>query len=135
MSNGEWQMLSSLGDPGLVEQFIHQAVMYGYIPDKMESSYSTLTEALNALKEEGYTEDFNLLEDCMECQARTIRLFAQDFHVDKWYRFEDNNDPSDQAIVYAISSDKHSLKGVLVNSYGIYSDSGANALLDKLKVI
>jgi hypothetical protein len=100
----------------------------------MENSYAALTEALIALKEEGYTEDFNLLEDCLTCHDRTIRLFAQDFQVDKWFRFEDNTDPSDQAIVYAISSDKHRLKGVLVNSYGIYSDSGANALLDKLKM-
>lgn len=100
----------------------------------MEKQYETLTEALVGLREEGYTEDFNLLEDSLACQAGMIRVFAQEFHVDKWYRFEDNTDPSDQAILYAISSDKHRLKGVLVNSYGIYSDSSANALLEKLKV-
>jgi len=37
-------------------------------------------------------------------------------------------------ILYAISSDKHKLKGVLVNAYGIYSDTVTDEMLDKLNM-
>jgi hypothetical protein len=42
--------------------------------------------------------------------------------------------PSDQSILYAISSDKYQLKGVLVNAYGIYSDPVTDEMLEKLTV-
>ena len=40
--------------------------------------------------------------------------------IDQVFRFEENADPGDQAILYAISASKHHLKGLLVNGYGIY---------------
>ena len=97
-------------------------------------SYETLSEAITGLKQEGYTEDFNLLLDCLECRQGSYKVFADEFKVDKFYRFEGNTDPADEAIVYAISSDKHVLKGLLVNGYGIYSDSITNDMLQKLSM-
>jgi hypothetical protein len=43
-----------------------------------------------------------------------------------------DEDPSDQAMLYAISSTMHNIKGLLVNGYGIYSDDLSNEMLDKL---
>ncbi len=96
-------------------------------------SYSTLLEAINGLKAQGYTEDFNLKENCIDCQGGKYQLSPDDFKVDTFYRFEGNSDPEDQSVVYAISSEKHKLKGLLVNSYGIYSDAAANELVKKLE--
>ena len=56
-----------------------------------------------------------------------------EFTIDKSFRFDVDEDPSDQAVLYAISSQVHNIKGLLVNGYGIYSDDVSNDMLDKLK--
>jgi hypothetical protein len=97
-------------------------------------SYDTLTEAINALRNQGYKEDFNLREDCIECAGNNKKLFPTDFKVDKFFRFEDDNSPSEESILYAISSSDNRLKGILVNAYGVYSDSTANDIISMLKM-
>ena len=99
----------------------------------MPASPETVSQAIEALKKEGYTEDFNLRQDCLECRNGRFRVFHDEFHIDKFYRFEGDSDPGDESIVYAISSEKHGLKGVLVNAYGIYSEPLIDQMLEKLR--
>ena len=96
-------------------------------------NYETLSQAITALKKQGYTEDFNLKENCLEYIAGRKDLLPHEFYIDKSFRFDVNEDPSDQAVLYAISSCRHNMKGLLVNGYGIYSDATSNAILEKLK--
>ncbi|MEE1885921.1 phosphoribosylpyrophosphate synthetase [Pedobacter flavus] len=93
---------------------------------------TTVSEILNKLKSEGYTEDFNLKEHCLECQSNYINLFPGEFKVDRSFRFEGPTDPADEAIIYAISSEKHQLKGTLINGYGVYSDSLVDEMVKAL---
>lgn len=94
---------------------------------------TTLSRVLNVLKERGYTEDFNLTDTCLVCHGNSLQVFPEEFVVDKHYRFEGNSDPGDEAIVYAISSTKHGIKGVLVNGYGMYSDKVSDDMIKALK--
>jgi len=96
--------------------------------------YVTLSQTINELRKEGYVEDFNLQQNCLECRSGQFRVFAEEFKVDKFYRFEGDSNPSDSAILYAISSEKHQLKGVLVNAYGIYSEAVTDEMLQALNV-
>ena len=96
--------------------------------------YNTLSQTMNDLRKEGYVEDFNLKQNCLECRDGQYKIFANDFKVDKYFRFEGESNPSDSAILYAISSDKHHLKGVLVNAYGIYSDAATDEMMEKLNM-
>ena len=96
--------------------------------------YVTLSQTMNELRKEGYVEDFNLQQNCLECRNGHYKVFAEDFKVDKFFRFEGESNPSDSAILYAISSDKHQLKGVLVNAYGIYSEAVTDEMLQKLDI-
>lgn len=98
----------------------------------MLSTEPTLSETLEGLKAKGYTEDFNLKADCIDCGSGQLKHFPSDFHIDKYFRFEGQTDPADAAIVYAISSVKHNVKGVLVNAYGVYSDALTDEMLTKL---
>lgn len=100
----------------------------------MKRDFDTLSEAINTLKKEGYTEDFNLLQESIVCRNRSFEVFAEDFEVDEFYRFEGMSDPGDNSILYAISSKKHDLKGVLVNAYGIYSEDITDTMMKKLAV-
>ena len=94
----------------------------------------SLTETINELRKQGYLEDFNLQQNCLECRNGHFKVFADEFKVDKFYRFEGETNPSDEAILYAISSDKHRIKGILVNAFGIYSEPIADEMLEKLKM-
>jgi hypothetical protein len=96
--------------------------------------YVTLSETMNELRKQGYTEDFNLCQNSLECRKLDIKISGDAFKVDSFYRFEGESNPSDEAILYAISSDAHGLKGVLVNAYGIYSESVADAIMEKLQI-
>lgn len=97
-------------------------------------SYSNLVEGINGLKKQGYTEDFNLKENCLECRNGQYKVFHDEFEIDKWFRIEgDDSSADNSSILYAISSDKYGLKGILVNAYGVYSDRIADEMLSKLK--
>lgn len=98
------------------------------------STMNTVSEVIDKLKSEGYTEDFNLKESCLECKGNYLQIFPNEFVVDKYYRFEGISDPGDEAVVYAISSPTYHIKGTLINGYGIYSDKMADEMIKALQV-
>lgn len=95
---------------------------------------TTMSEVINHLRDEGYTEDFNLQKDCLKCTSSDFEVFHDEFVIDKVYRFEGMSDPDDEATVYAISSDKHHMKGILVNGAGIYTDDVTDEMLKTLQM-
>jgi hypothetical protein len=96
--------------------------------------YSNLIEAIDGLRMEGYVEDFNLQQHCLECRDRQYQIFHDEFVVDKYFRFDVSSDAADQSIIYAISSEKYELKGILINAYGIYTEPVTNEMLSKLMI-
>jgi hypothetical protein len=94
---------------------------------------TTVSEVINKLQKEGYTVDFNLKDNCLECHENALQIYPDEFIVDKHYRFEGLSDPADEAIVYAISSIKHNLKGILINGYGTSSDQFTDDLVHALR--
>lgn len=99
----------------------------------MKESYGTLSETISGLKKEGYTLDFNIRANYLDCHQNDTTLSTDDFEIDKVYRFEGESNPDDQSILYAISSLKFGVKGLLVNGYGISSNSATNKLIEKLE--
>jgi hypothetical protein len=95
-----------------------------------ELHYGTVSEAIKAFKEKGFTLDFNLEENCLVCNNQKFML--DDFEIVDVFRYEGNSDPADEAAVYAIQS-KSNLKGILVTGYGASSDAMSAELLAKLK--
>ena len=78
-------------------------------------NYQSLVDALEDLKLRGYTNDFNLRPQCMECTALQLQLHPEDFEILEVYRFEGMSNPDDNSVVYAIKS-RDGLKGVLVDT-------------------
>ncbi|WP_276370462.1 phosphoribosylpyrophosphate synthetase [Chryseolinea sp. H1M3-3] len=95
--------------------------------------YATLSEALNALKNRGYREDFNLKPHCIECASLSLELHPENFTVDEFHRFEGMSNPDDNSIVFAISS-KDGIKGTLVDAYGMYADNLSESMIKKLAI-
>jgi quercetin dioxygenase-like cupin family protein len=94
---------------------------------------TTVSEVLNNLKSKGYTVDFNLDDNCLMCHENSLKVHPDEFVVDKHYRFEGLSDPADEAIVYAISSTKHNVKGTLVDGYGTSSNMATYEMINALK--
>lgn len=94
-------------------------------------NYDTVSTTLDAMRREGYTEDFNLAENCLICNNQ--RFNADEFEIREVHRFEGPSDPADEAVVYGIES-KDGLKGVLVNSYGYQSEPVSDAIARKLRI-
>jgi hypothetical protein len=95
---------------------------------------TTVTEVIAHLRKEGYLEDFNLQQNCLVCSSKNFSVFHHEFVIDKTYRFEGDSDPADEATVYAISSPKYGIKGILVNGAGIYTDGLTDEMLETLQM-
>ena len=94
--------------------------------------YDSLRQAIEALRKQGYTEDFNLKSNCLDCRDATLQLHPHDFDIDKVFRFYGPSDVDDESILYAMSSAKYDLKGILINGYGVSSDPLTQEMVAKL---
>lgn len=94
--------------------------------------YNTLSEAINDLTKQGYTYNFNIKEECIECAENCVQLQPDEFEIDHVYRFQEMSDVDNESILYAISSTNSNLKGLLVNAYGIYANAASAKLIKKL---
>ncbi len=94
-------------------------------------SYDTVTEAIKDLKARGYTLDFNLQINALQCFNPDLNLEPEEFEIKETYRFEGATNPSDEEIVYAIES-KDGNKGVFVNGYGPSADAVGAEMMKKL---
>ena len=70
--------------------------------------------------------------DCIVCGENRIRLHPDEFEIDEVYRFQEMSDLDNESILYAISSPRNRMKGLLVNAYGIYSETATTELVEKL---
>ena len=95
--------------------------------------FETLVETINALRKEGYTYDFNIMDHEIACAEITTSFGPDDFNVKKVYRFEGMSNPDDSSILYVIET-LTGVKGLLVDSYGAYSGEVSEELLDKLNM-
>src|SRR3982750_1141727 len=93
--------------------------------------YDTLLDALNGLKQRGYTIDFNLAFDHVKCAGTGLCLFPSEFEITEYYRFEGISNPDDSSVVYAIESKDGSMKGSLVSAYGMYSEGLSEEMIGK----
>lgn len=86
--------------------------------------YTTVLEALNDLKEKGFTHDFNL-------HTEAIKTNPKEFTVAHVYRYEGDSDPDEESVVYGIISISGK-KGVFVSGFSANSDNEAAHILEKL---
>ena len=103
------------------------------LTDKHMYSYETVTEALDDLSRRGFTSNFNIQCDAIECKELKLKLHPADFEIVEFYRFEGDSNPGDEEVIYAIES-KEGLRGVLVDAFGIYSDKLSSEILEKLRI-
>lgn len=90
-----------------------------------------LTDVIHHFEHQGYTE--NLVPVFDHFTSGEIEIYPSDFTIDEMYRFENTSDPDDQSILYAISLPNFSLKGIYIESYGLYHDELSTEMLERIK--
>jgi len=96
-------------------------------------TFDTLSEATTALRNQGYTLDFNIASNWVACNALKTNYGPDAFMVDQVHRFEGMSNPDDSEVLYAVSTnDGH--KGLIVDAYGAYSEALTPDMLNKLRM-
>lgn len=79
--------------------------------------YRTLLEIVQDLLEKGYTADFNLAENLHVLKNHYwSNLPPEDFEIDEIHIAEDETSPGKLLLVFAISSVKYQLRGIVFNA-------------------
>jgi len=99
-----------------------------------QPSFDTVTEALQWLNKQGFTEDFNLNENCILFNNGKQSMSPDDFNIEYVFRFEGDTDPGDENIVYGINSDTYNIKGVMMSAFGMYADAISDEMIKKLSI-
>ncbi|MBE8728227.1 phosphoribosylpyrophosphate synthetase [Flavobacterium hungaricum] len=97
-----------------------------------QPSFDTVTEALQWLALQGFTQNFNLDVNCIRYNNNSQSMSPEEFKIEYIFRFEGDTDPGDEDIVYGIISDVYNIKGVLTSAFGIYADSVSVEMIRKL---
>ncbi len=94
-------------------------------------TYDTLSQAIEALKKQGYTYDFNLLSSGISTLDQ--QFGPEDFEVVAYHRFEGMSSEDDSSVLYVIET-ANGKKGLLVDAYGTYSEALSRAMIDKMRI-
>lgn len=92
-----------------------------------------LSDAIRDLQKKGYAENLVPHFDHFCCRSGEMVMYPRDIFIDEMIRFENSSDPDDQSLLYAITCDKLNLKGLYVESYGVYHDELSVAMLERIK--
>jgi hypothetical protein len=95
--------------------------------------YSSMAEALNALRERGYTRNLEPTDDSIQDVDSGVRLTPEDLVIVEHHRFEGASDPDDMSVVYAIEGPR-GVRGVIVDAYGAYADPSVAGLLKRIPI-
>jgi hypothetical protein len=92
-----------------------------------------LTDELHRLEAAGYRENLSACFDHFEARSGEIQLSPSQVVIDDHIRFENTSDPDDQSIAYAVRDRETGIKGVYIESYGLYHDELSQQMIELLK--
>lgn len=95
-------------------------------------SPDTVTEAVELLRADGYTADFELVGDSLCTVGDRIVCTTADAEVERLYRFEGPSDPGDEMIVFGLRDPSSGVRGTLATAYGPSADPGIHEHLADL---
>src|SRR5512140_2451940 len=97
------------------------------------NQFSTLSEALEALRKDGYTESFIIDDHGMRGMEDRNRIKPEDVTIVQYHRFEGASNPDDMSVVYVIET-RDGRKGTLVDAYGTYTNPDVDTFVKKARM-
>jgi hypothetical protein len=92
-----------------------------------------MSTVLKKMNEEGYTGNFRVCEEGLECLDTNKIYKPAELVVENFYRFEGISDPDDNSILYAIRTNDGT-KGTLMDAYGAYSDPLVEKFMKQVRI-
>lgn len=83
---------------------------------------STVTEAIDVLRDRGYVADFDIVDGVLTCDPDTRLCHVDQAVVEHLYRFEGPSDPGDEMIVFALHDPATGMRGTLAGAFGPAAD-------------
>lgn len=99
-----------------------------------QSSMNTLTDCVNKVVKEGYTDSFKVTRQGLHSTMKDKLYTPDQVKVINFYRFEGESDPGDNSIMYVIET-SDGLKGTLIDAFGPYSDAAVTKFMDEVEEI
>jgi hypothetical protein len=97
-------------------------------------SMNTLTDCVNKVVRDGYTDSFKVTRQGLHSAAKDRDYTPDQVRVINYYRFEGESDPADNAIMYVIET-HDGLKGTLIDAFGPYSDVAVSKFMGDVEEI
>lgn len=94
------------------------------------STYDTLSEAINSLNNQGFTESFKAGNNKIKALFSKKVYNPDEVQIVDTFRFEGMTNPQDQTTLYALKT-KDDVKGTLTQSYSTDSNNN-DAILQKI---
>jgi hypothetical protein len=95
-------------------------------------NFTTKAEAIIALQERGYDQDFILKDEYLFYVQQSELIKPDDFEITETYRFEGKRRLCDNYIIYAVRGINKDLKGILMTPYSAYEKGVSIHLWSKL---
>lgn len=90
--------------------------------------YSTLTDALEGLQQQGFRSTFEAVEGRLKSQQSGRSYRPDEVRIVEHHRFEGVSNPDDMSVVYAVES-AGGERGVVVDAFGTYSNPALGELM------
>jgi hypothetical protein len=87
-----------------------------------QSAPDTVTEALDLLRADGYTADYELVEGLLRAELERTTCAIDQAEVERLYRFEGPSDPGDEMIVFGLHDPATGTRGTLAAAFGHSAD-------------
>ena len=94
--------------------------------------YKTMAEAVEGLRQRGFTTDFSVHKESGQVAARGQTFKSDELTIVEHHRFEGMSDPDDSSVVYALEA-SNGLRGVLADAYGAYANWKTGPMLKHTK--
>ncbi|PKP25045.1 MAG: phosphoribosylpyrophosphate synthetase [Bacteroidetes bacterium HGW-Bacteroidetes-2] len=99
----------------------------------MKEFYTTISEAIADLQQQGYMLDYNLKGQGL-LKDWPIKQETENLEVVKFYRFESKSNPADSRILYVLEN-AAGKKGLLVDAYGADSSNLAPEKIHRMNIL
>lgn len=100
----------------------------------MKKGYTSLSVAIEDLKNKGYTEDFTLIAEGIESKNLKKEWKSGDLKVVDYCRFEGMSNPGDNTILFLIETSEGD-KGLLLDVYGADIGEISPEMIKKLNIV
>lgn len=97
-------------------------------PFTFQTDMDTLSEGMAALREQGFTRDFEVDGEGLRAGGGNRFYAPEEVRILQVSRFEGKSNPSDMSILYALETSDGE-RGMLVDAYGVYGSEAVSAFI------